>query len=131
MIDQLNLLDQIKPEPTLAESNALRDKAEGRAYLHASQRWIDAARMAVLWCSAKLGKFTTQDVWRYLDAAEKDPLETERNPKAIGPIMSQMRREGHIIPTGEFTPNTRRHSSPSRVWRGATPEEYRDAQEKK
>ena len=111
----------------LAEGERLKAEGIAQADLHAAERWRQAAFEAVVLVSGLLPEFTTEDVWAALEQAGRDPLETERNPSAMGAVMLRAARAGLITKTGTYATSTRpsRHVAEMRVWRKTTTEEYR------
>lgn len=68
---------------------------------HASLRWLTRAREAALWCADNLPTFTGHDVSDRMRDTKTDPIESERNPSAVGPVLLRLKREGLIEKTGE------------------------------
>ena len=96
-------------------------KAAGiqQAEQNASLRWCRAATDAVLWCAREYHDgFTADEVWTRLQDCGADPIEGERNPSALGPVMLKCARDGFIAPTGEYRLTTmiQRHRD-VKVWR--------------
>lgn len=78
--------------------------------------WRRAARFAVLVTATELAVFTTDDVWQtlaYLGIGK--PAE----PRALGAVITQLRRDGVISATGGYSESARpeAHCSPKRIWR--------------
>lgn len=83
-----------------------RDAALGKlSRAHAG--WISEARSAVL---GLRGEFTSDDVWPLVKACPE--------PRAMGAVMQQLRREGEIVPTGRYITSCRseNHGRPVLVW---------------
>jgi hypothetical protein len=94
--------------PTMDDAIAARDEGMARADRNASGAWKDAAYSLV----ARLNRgtrFTADSVW---DLGLPKP----RNPRALGPVIMRLRREGVIQWTGLFTPSRYRHATPMRIW---------------
>lgn len=87
---------------------------------HASIRWREAASKAVRLCADILPDFTADDCWEVLEKGGADPIETERHPAALGPIILAFARSDFIEKTGEMRRSrfTRRHRDLT-VWRKA------------
>jgi len=103
----------------LMEGEVLKVAGMATAELHASERWMASAMVAVLLCADTLPDFTSDDVWDVLRHWKTDPLETERNPKALGAVMLKAAKRGWIVKTGTVRNSTRKslHASPRTVWR--------------
>jgi hypothetical protein len=76
-------------------------KADGikQASENASTRWKQAAFDAVCWCAEHFAVFTTDEVWERMALAHADPIETERHPAAMGPVMLRAQKLGKIVPS--------------------------------
>jgi len=111
------------------EGERLKREGMATAELHATQRWTQAAYDAVVFVSGLMPEFTSDDVWAALVQGGHDPLETERNGKALGAVMLRAAREKLITKTGAVRNSTRPslHASPRTVWRKTTTAEYRSA----
>lgn len=89
-----------------------RDAGMQAAVDGATPEWKHAARAAVRRVAAEMAEFTTDDVWA-------TDLPMPREPRALGPIMNSLAKEGLI----EITDRTRTtvravaHAGPKRVWR--------------
>ena len=110
MNEQPNLLDQ------LAEGRARRDQAIDQADDHADPDWKDHARRVLAELAATGQRFTTDELWRRLDAA--GIVTHER--RALGGIVRQAVNAGLIAPVG-WAESTRpeAHAAPKRVYLGA------------
>jgi hypothetical protein len=108
------------------EQERLKREGMATAELHASERWAQAAYDAVVFVSGLMPDFTAADVWATLKGGERDPIESERNPTAMGAVMARAARDRLITPTGEYRP-TGHHKRPQMVWRKTSTEEYRRA----
>lgn len=85
---------------------AQRDAALGRLeQRHAA--WMRIAHRAVLDLH---GEFTTDDVWPLVPPVVE--------PRAMGAVLQQLRRDGVITPTGRYIPSGRseNHGRPVLVW---------------
>ena len=93
------------------KTGGMADAADG-----AGEHWLLSARAIVLAVSRRQEEFTSDDVW-------KAGLENPREPRALGPVMNSLAREGAIIQTGRFVKTARktRHCAPIAVWRAAAP----------
>ena len=74
---------------------------------HAANRWRENAWKALRLCTDILPAFTSEDVWAALQQAGADPLESDRNPSALGPIFLRAARDDLIRKTGRTRPSTR------------------------
>jgi hypothetical protein len=93
------------------EAYDARRQAEQKAYDHASVRWCANATKAVRLCADLLPEFTADDVWDVMEKGAVDPIESERNPAALGPVILAFVRADYIAKTGELRPSrfARRH----------------------
>lgn len=103
------------------EAEAAKAQGMATAELHATERWMLSAMVTVLFCADTLPEFTSDDVWEVLRNAKADPLETERNPKALGAVMLKAAKRGWIEKTGMVRNSKRKslHASPRTIWRRA------------
>lgn len=87
---------------------------------HAARRWRENAAKAVRLCAEIMPDFDADDVWDVLEKGGADPIETERNPAALGPIILAFARTDYIRKTGEMRRSrfARRHRDLT-VWRKA------------
>lgn len=108
------------------EQERLKREGMATAALHATERWTQAAYDAVVFVSGLMPDFTAADVWSALKGGERDPIEGERNPVAMGSVMARVARDRLITQTGEYRP-TGHHNRPQAVWRKTTTSEYRSA----
>lgn len=92
-----------------------RDDGIQRADDHAVPDWKDEAYLAVIRVAARLGEFTSDDVWAELAASEVSTHEH----RAMGAVIRRAARAGWCAPTSEFSLSRRpqRHRAPLRVWR--------------
>jgi len=92
----------------------LTDEAIQRADDHARATWKEAALDGVRVLSFSKERFTTDDVWEYLESAGR----TTHEPRAMGAIMRKAVKEGFIRNTGEFVKSRRPecHCRPVAVW---------------
>lgn len=88
-----------------------------QAEAHADIKWKRAAYQAVINLANVRTFFTTDQVWEVL---EKKGLSTHE-PRALGAIMQQAKRNGVIESTGQYVQSHRRecHSRPIPVYRAA------------
>jgi len=91
-------------------TNAAIKKADD----HANAEWKEAALDIVRVLSFSTERFTTDDVWEYLESAGR----TTHEPRAMGAIMRKAVKEGYIRSTGEFVKSRRPecHCRPVAVW---------------
>jgi hypothetical protein len=73
--------------------------------------WLETALAAVTALARERATFTADDVWN-------TGLKPPREPRALGAVLTILRRDGVVEPTGEFRPTVRRsrHAAPIRVW---------------
>lgn len=94
----------------------LRDEGMARADAHADPDWKHMAVRAFIKVSYGMKEFTTDDVWKVLDDWGVD---TPHEPRAMGPIVRSLMREGLIEPVGRRVKSTipRGHCRPVEVYR--------------
>ena len=99
----------------LASASA-RDIALARVYMAASDAWREAAWKALRRVSKRKAEFTTDDVWRVLDAWGTD---APREPRAMGPVMMLATRVNICVATGQYLKSERVacHRRPLAVYR--------------
>lgn len=92
------------------KSKKNRDDALARAEKGAGD-WIGKAYKVVRAIAEDHKFFTTDDVWKVLVKPEE--------PRAMGPVMLSLQRDGIIAPTGHFksTAQPSRNCAPVRLWR--------------
>jgi len=104
---QMNLFER------RAAAAAARDEAVERVG-EAAERdgWMDQALATVTAIARRMPAFTADDVW-------DTGLDAPREPRALGAVMTQLRRRKVVEPTSDFKPTSRRsrHAAPIRVWR--------------
>jgi hypothetical protein len=88
-----------------------RDRAIERAERHAGD-WLGEAYKAARGVAEKFRFFTTDDVW-------KAGLSKPDEPRALGPVMLSLERDGIIAATDKFknTAQKTRNAAPVRLWR--------------
>ena len=88
-----------------------RDRAMEQVDENASPLWKLDARDAVLGVALRGKPFTSTDVWN-------TGLRKPREPRALGPILTGLHKEGLIRPTGQFPQGRQvsRHAAPEREW---------------
>lgn len=74
---------------------------------HAAKRWRENAWKALRLCADIMATFCSEDVWDAMQKAGADPLESDRNPSALGPIFLRAARADLIRKTGRTRPSTR------------------------
>lgn len=92
--------------------DAERDRGEQairQAGENAPADWLIEAFGTVRLLAETQAKFTADDVWRMVGAPPE--------PRALGAIMRQAKREQLCEPTDMFVTSERRHGAPIRVWR--------------
>ncbi len=93
------------------KSRANRDKAIERAEQGAGD-WLGLAYKVARKVAENFRYFTTDDVW-------KAGLLKPDEPRALGPVMMSLERDGIIAPTHHFktTAQPSRNGAPVRLWR--------------
>ena len=88
-----------------------RDEAIARARDHAPTDWYERALQAVQALARRLYEFTTDEVWA--EVKEHPP-----EPRALGAVMEEARRNGWITRTDRTRKSVRRdcHGRPVRLW---------------
>ena len=83
-----------------------------KAKENADADWYDAALRCVERAAHDMDYFTTDDVWR-------QGLRKPREPRALGPVMTEAMKRGWIVPLSSHEKSKRpeAHASPKRVWR--------------
>jgi len=78
--------------------------------------WKDEVGHFVRLIALAKRKFTTDDVWEKI---EQSSLETPREPRIMGPVMMEAKKDGICTQTDEFKRSTRvnhNHGRPLRIW---------------
>lgn len=88
-----------------------RDRAIERVERHAGD-WLGEAYKTARGVAEKFRFFTTDDVW-------KAGLSKPDEPRALGPVMLSLERDGIIAATDKFknTAQKTRNAAPVRLWR--------------
>lgn len=96
-------------------SDEARDEAIERVDGNADPDWKDAAYDAALRVATRSDRLTSDDVW---DELVKGPDVATHEPRAMGPVMLRLRKDGVIHPTDIFVKSSspRGHGHPARVW---------------
>lgn len=99
-----------------AAAVAARDAAVQLAGAGLDDVWRRAARFAVLVTATERPTFTTDDVWQTLAFLG---IGKPAEPRALGAVITELRADGTIVPTGGYLESLRpeAHRSPKRVWR--------------
>lgn len=107
-MDQRNLFD-------LPAGRARRDDAVTQVRAHAPVGWMDAMLRCLATLAREREEFTAADVWL---RAEKDGIAMPREPRAMGPVMSDAQRRGWIRNTHRTNPSPlpRQNARPIAVW---------------
>ncbi len=96
------------PERAEAEKTEAMDRAERGS--HAA--WVAAADTAVLDLARDARRdgvtFTADDVWALLEERQVPP---PREPRALGPVLTRLKRAGKLEGRG-YRPSNRRHKAP-------------------
>lgn len=95
----------------MTTSKTLRDQSIRQVEENADQQWLDDAYRVVKRLAKKGSPFTTDEVWKSLKAAA-------REPRAMGAVMTRAYRDGVIQPTDSWKQSVRAssHARPLRVW---------------
>lgn len=104
-------------QPSLLDAIAAADRAINQAGQHADPDWYDAAILAVRQCARQHHEFTTDELWQTLETWGHSTHE----PRAMGAVMRQAKRDGIARPTGNYRQSTRgvNHARPVAIWRAA------------
>lgn len=91
------------------------DKAIARAWKHADPLWLETATQVVESLASQMKEFTTDDVWSELRVLDVSTHE----PRALGAVMKQAKKDGIIIATDRFVASSRvsNHGGNIRVWK--------------
>jgi hypothetical protein len=98
-------------------SRAAADAAIAEADANANPDWRAAVAAVIVALAAERETFTTDDVWRFLDADHAEAITHE--PRALGALMLAAARDGVIATLDDWRPSDRivNHGRPVRVWR--------------
>lgn len=90
---------------------AARDEAMGRAEAGAGEAWTQEALEAVKAIARSKPELTSDDIWL---SGLSEPAE----PRALGPVLAKLKREGVIKKSGRFVQTSRvsRHATDIAVW---------------
>ncbi|MGB5811744.1 MAG: hypothetical protein WBG86_14500 [Polyangiales bacterium] len=102
-MNQLDMIESIKQ----------RESAVKRSDEGANPGWKDEAYDAVMAVARARDTFTSDHVWQVLGEGGT------RDPRALGPVMRRVERDGYIAATDGWALCLRpsRHRAPVRVWR--------------
>jgi hypothetical protein len=106
---QRDLFDDLPPpEP---DGEALREEALARVREHADPGWYERALAALHALAGRQGTVTADDLWAL--------VEPPREPRALGAVLREGRRNGWVVPTEKTVKSARaaNHARPIRVWR--------------
>lgn len=94
--------------------DAERDEALARVESGADPEWLAKAERVIRTLAYSGVPFIADDIWEWMpvDAGSVDP-------RAVGPVMMRLAREGTIVKTGQIKSSQRRHSSPMTEWVGS------------
>jgi hypothetical protein len=95
-----------------------RDAAIDLAEQGARRDWLRVAQRATLYHIRKGLPFSADDVWRTLSGdGQPDWYSHPVEPRALGCVFRQLRREGRIEPCGfESSARPSRNGGPVRLW---------------
>lgn len=108
---QGNLFDQTSPDIPLTQSIAAGQAAMGAAEAAADERWLKAVRETICGFPAER-KFMPDEVVAELRRRGI----TTANPKAIGPVILRLAREGFIMRSGQLRAVRTSHGSLRPEW---------------
>lgn len=96
----------------IKEAKEKRDEAIQLVGTWADSEWVGQARLLGQRLAHDLAEFTSDEFWRR-------GLPKPREPRALGPVMTSLVRDGFIEPTDRLvnTSQVLRHAAPVRVWR--------------
>lgn len=99
----------------LGASKRAADEAEARVTEAADETWMARALYAAEFVCQSMPRWTTDDIWRVLDARR---VPKPREPRAMAAVVRELRKRGRCRPTDEFRPASMvsRHHAPMRVW---------------
>ena len=100
-------------QKTLFDAIRERDEAIQQIAINTSDTFKECARSAVINVGRMRERFTSDDVWNWLETHKSIQAHDNR---ALGAVMSKLHKEHLIMPTGQYVPSKRRHMSPIRVW---------------
>lgn len=97
-----------------ADNDRARDEAIRRAEENANAQWWSAAYLTGVRLSKVKDSFISEDIFEAMP-----PGLVTHEPRAMGSVMTALRKDGYIEPTGTYikSPSPVGHSRPSRVWR--------------
>lgn len=99
---------------TLNQARAERNNAMSRAEKNSSRAFRKSARNIILDILSRKETFIADDVWY---EAKKRRIKQPREPRALGPIITNLLKEGIITRTRRFTQSKRRHATAMRIWK--------------
>lgn len=100
---------------TIDGSRAARDEAMERVEAHAHELWKEKAQDCLDWLIRERERWTSDDFWEAM--AEHYPTVTTHEPRALGPLLARLTRDGRIEQVG--TQASRRvvhHAHPLKVY---------------
>lgn len=100
---------------TQKAARAARDAALDRVEANADGRWLARVEQVIRTLAAAGVPFVADDIWEWMPQGRG-----EVDPRAVGPVMMRLAREGVIVKTGQMQPSARRHATPMTEWVGAT-----------
>lgn len=105
-------------QPTLFDAFAAqvaKEEALARVENNADPQWKTDMLAAIMNVASQSSLFTTDDVWKELDASSSS---CTHEPRALGAIMQIAARNGAIVATDNYRPSCRVvcHARPVRIW---------------
>lgn len=97
-----------------------RDKAIDLVEANASHNWKNVAYVTALAIAVRQRTLVSEDVWEHMPEGTYT-----HEPRAMGAIMRQLRKDNIIVPTGEYTisKSPLGHGRPSHIWKSNIYEE--------
>jgi hypothetical protein len=102
------------PKPTLEQAIQERDEAMARASNGASIDEKDLLRDALRTLCEGSVEFTTDEVWFILQSQGAEP---PREPRVLGPIVTQAVKQKWMDDTGRMARSKRRHATKMTIYR--------------
>lgn len=94
------------------EAKERRDSAVTAVAEHSEVSWVFRAKALGRQIATEMGEFTSDEFWRR-------GLPKPAEPRALGPVLTALERDGVIEATDRFIRSAQvlRHTAPIRVWR--------------
>lgn len=100
------------PKYDLAKSLEARDEGLANLSSYVTSAWFAEARAQALIVALSKAELTTDDIWL---TGLSEPTE----PRAMGPVITSLVKDGILSPTGRFVRTARvsRHAAPIAIWK--------------